>query len=244
MHWLPDDTNFLTVLSSILTVATAALGLLVTFNQLTKPASARRTIDWTTAALATETDEMRRSALEELKLNSQGYLIATARVPWWRFLGVIAIILTAVSLTGITVCLRVPVAQILFAAVPGAFWIGLIGSSALLSYVERLRVADAFVAGRQYIGSDSGDGRHHAFWLSLLCGVGFVSAAAGVALQLSGITDSVLWEVLGLVVPAATSAWACLSVSTFVKRWSSNMSVPNLTAEASEPTPPSRASDR
>jgi len=85
MTWLPDQWDVLSVAAVVVTVLGGLVALAAGIQGFTATARARRTINWTTEALAHETTAGREKALEVVRTRSEARLLALHYVRWWRF---------------------------------------------------------------------------------------------------------------------------------------------------------------
>lgn len=149
MDWLPNDPDFLTVFGAVLAAGTALIGIVVSFSQFTGAARARRTIDWATVALSSETDPARRLILDRLKLRGQGYLVAARYVPWWRFTEAVLWMLLTPAFIVITANRDGGVGSLATYVLAGFINLATVGRRAVRLYSERTRVSRQFVAGER-----------------------------------------------------------------------------------------------
>lgn len=149
VDWLPNDPDFLTVFGAVLAAGTALIGIAVSLSQFSGAARARRTVEWATAALSTETDPARRLVLDRLKLRGQAHLVAARYVPWWRFTEAGLWMLLTPALIVIGANNDRGVGWIVTYTLAGFVNLATVGRRAVRLYSERTRVARQFVAGKQ-----------------------------------------------------------------------------------------------
>lgn len=142
MEWLPTEADFLTVFGAVLAAGAALLGLVTGLNQFSNAARARRLIEWTSAALTSEQNTNRRTALENLKLHGQGHLIAVHLMPWWHFSG--TFLWTLLSSSSIIAILKE--LNVLF-IISHLILLTLLVQNSIKFYIERVRIEHQFVIG-------------------------------------------------------------------------------------------------
>lgn len=207
MDWLPNDPDFLTVFGAVLAAGTALIGIVVSISQLTGAARARRTVEWASAALSTETDPARRLVLDRLKLRGQGYLVAARYVPWWRFSEAAMWMLLTPALIIVTASNARGVGSLLTYAFAGLVNLATVGRRAIRLYSERTRVVRQFVAGERDVEPVRIDllnqmegGTLREFSLGISVAISVMATGALVAWALTGGGGSArwLWPFVGL----------------------------------------------
>lgn len=149
MHWLPSNSDYLTIFAAVLAAGTALIGIFVSLSQFTGVSRARRTVEWTSAALATEEDSARRLVLDRLKLRGQGYLVAARYVPWWRFSEAALWMLLSPAVVIVAANADRGTSYLVSSAIAGFVNLSIVGRRGVRLYSERLRVAHGFAAGGQ-----------------------------------------------------------------------------------------------
>ncbi len=144
---MPDNTDYLTVFGAVLAAGTALIGIFVSLSQLTGSGRARRMVDWTSAALTTETDTARQLVLNRLKLRGQGYLVAAHYVPWWRFSEAALWMLLSPAILIVAANNGRGTMTLISSALAGLVSLGVALRRSIRLYSERIRVAHQFIVG-------------------------------------------------------------------------------------------------
>jgi hypothetical protein len=204
---LPNDADFLTVFGAVLAAGTAMIGIVLSFSQFTGTARARRTIEWATAALTTETNLARRLVLDRLKLRGQGHLVAARYVPWWRFTEAVLWMLITPALFVIAANRDDERTYAIVYALAGLVNLATVGRRAVRLYSERTRVARQFVVGDRDVEPVRIDllnqmegGTLREFGLGIAVAISVMATGALVAWALTGGGGSArwLWPFVGL----------------------------------------------
>lgn len=195
--WVPKDSDFLTLFASVIAAAAALLAVLAGLAQFTGAARARRTIDWSSTALANEVSGSQKVVLTTVRSQAYAQLIGTHYVSVWRFLGSM-IIAPAMAI----IILRVPARNSSYVGAYGTnvlaylvCWVILLGAvrKAIRLYCERQRVIYAYqhdpgsilpvITG---ISRQMKAGHRREFDLAIFASAMFLIAAAAAALVLLG----------------------------------------------------------
>lgn len=234
MPWTPANADYLTVFAAVLAAGLTLLGLLSGLAQFTRSARARRTIEWTTAALATETHDERKAVLERLRVRAHAQLISAHYVPLWRFgeaavWSVLAPVFLAVGAVG-----DASVGSVLSMSVTGLLALTILARRAVRLYAERQRVIFAYRQGREVepVRTDILElmegGTRREFLLAMYCSLALMGLGGLTAWALRNPDDRSLWAYVGLGMFAAWGAFA--SVHTYAVRLAPNP--PRRAAEA------------
>lgn len=228
MEWIQNDADFLTVFGAVLAVGTAILALVVGLGQFSGATRARRTIEWTSAALEAEEDVARGIVLERLKLRGQGYLVAARYIPGWRFAGVTAWTLVAPTTVILGASRGDDLATLVFSISAGVVTLTLVGRRAIRLYAERMRVAHQFAIGgrdvepvRIDIMAQMEGGTRREYSLGFACAISVMGTGGLVAWALVEGSNSSVWP---WIIVAVVACWSCLQVvHSYAARWSQKL---------------------
>ena len=85
MDWVPENADFLTVFGASVGAVAALTASIAGLAQFTAVAKARHVLAWTTQALDSEDDPVRRQIVQRVMLRMQGRLLASHYIASWRF---------------------------------------------------------------------------------------------------------------------------------------------------------------
>ncbi|MEZ5253653.1 MAG: hypothetical protein R2689_13795 [Microthrixaceae bacterium] len=192
MSWLPKDANFLTVLGAILASATAGIAVITGIGQLAGPGRTRRAVEWLSAAVAEETDEARREALEFLKARRQGSLLAAQYIPWWRFTNTAFWVLLSPALIATATSANEGAGGYTLRIAAGTANLWMAFRRAIRLHSERVRIARHFALGGVRFVEPSIDilnqmegGTKKEFYLAAATAVSVMSTATAAAFVLT-----------------------------------------------------------
>lgn len=234
MEWLPKEADFLTVFGAVLAAGLALLGLVAGLNQFSNNARARRLIEWTSEALASEKNTNRRTVLENLKLRGQGHLIAGHLIPWWRFSETILWTLLAPVLF-IIISRDGDVLSIITVIASNLTLVTLLTRRSIKFYAERIRVEHHFLMGKSNVEPTRADAlaltlmqsrKKGEFILSFLFALSVLITSGLLAWALTEGQDNAigLW-----VIPSLFGCWSCLTaIRSYAKKWAQELPSHNL----------------
>lgn len=200
MDWLPSDSNFLVIFGAVFAAGTAMLGLIVGLSQLSGAARARRTVEWTSSALESESNTARRTVLERLKLRGQGYLVAANYVPWWRFTEAVVWALLAPTSAILVASRNGDVSALISAFTLSTVLLAIIGRRTIRLYSERMRVSYLFAEGgvdvepvKTDILAQMEGGTRREFTLGFACAILVMGTAGLFAWAILEGSRGILW---------------------------------------------------